>query len=136
MIDNSTGETTKSQTATDETRAGEAATGETTVRLLLSTAPATEAADLARRLVEERLAACVNLLPRARSIYRWEGAICSDDETLMILKTVQSSVQALQERLVELHSYDVPEVLVLPVESGNPQYLEWVMASVSRASGD
>ena len=96
------------------------------IRVILMTAPADAALTLARSLVDERLAACVNLLPGMRSVYRWEGAVEEATETLMILKTAPGRVDALQERMVALHPYDVPEFLVLPVETGLPEYLAWV----------
>ena len=101
------------------------------VRIVLITAPDREAAaTLGRALVEERLAACANLVPQITSIYRWEGAVQEDSEALMIIKTSAGRVAALTERVLELHPYEMPEVLVLPVESGAAAYLDWVRASV------
>lgn len=96
------------------------------VRIVLVTAPGDEAGSLARRLVESRLAACANLLPGATSVYRWEGRVEEARETLVVLKTVASRVDALREAVQRHHSYDVPEFLVLPVESGLEAYLSWV----------
>jgi periplasmic divalent cation tolerance protein len=98
------------------------------MRLVISTAPPDKAAELARQLVEERLAACVNILPGARSIYRWQGEICDDEESVLLLKTTSERMAELTARLVELHPYDVPEVvgLELCAGEGNPAYLEWV----------
>jgi periplasmic divalent cation tolerance protein len=87
-----------------------------------------EAARLGRTLVEERLAACATLLPPIHSIYRWQGQIESSAETLLLLKTVNDRLPALESRLQELHSYQTPEVLVLAVESGSHTYLEWLHA--------
>jgi len=103
------------------------------MRLLISTAPPDEAAELARRLVEERLVACVNILPGARSIYRWQGEICDDGEAVLLMKTEQARVSELTARLVELHPYDVPELVSLELAAGegNPAYLEWVRECVS-----
>ena len=101
------------------------------VRIVLITAPDREvAAGLGRALVEERLAACANLVPQITSIYRWEGAVQEDSEVLMVVKTSAGRVAALTERVLALHPYEVPEVLVLPVESGAATYLDWVRASV------
>jgi periplasmic divalent cation tolerance protein len=101
------------------------------VRIVLITAPDREvAAGLGRALVEERLAACANLVPQITSIYRWEGAVQEDSEVLMVVKTSAGRVAALTERVLALHPYEVPEVLVLPVESGTAAYLDWVRASV------
>lgn len=98
------------------------------VQVLLCTAPAANADALAATLVEERLAACVNLLP-ARSVYRWEGRVEHAEEVLMILKAPQSRIAALRARLIELHPYDLPEVLALSVdgEGSHRPYLDWVL---------
>ncbi|MBX3158266.1 MAG: divalent-cation tolerance protein CutA [Deltaproteobacteria bacterium] len=104
------------------------------VLLLLSTFPSPEkAAEVARTLVDERLAACVNLVPAVRSIYRWpaEGDAVSDDtETLAIIKTTVARRDALAARLVALHPYEVPELLDLPTTGGHAPYLAWVAAAV------
>jgi len=91
-----------------------------------------EAARLAGTLVEERLAACATLIPTAESIYRWEGQIESSTETLMLLKTAPDQLAALEARLHELHSYQVPEFLVIDVESGSRPYLDWLLASLKK----
>ncbi len=98
--------------------------------VVLVTAPsAEEAARMARALVEDRLAACGNVVPGLRSIYRWEGKVREDAEALLILKTTRRRFQALRARVLSLHPYQVPEVLALPVVAGHPAYLEWVAAS-------
>jgi periplasmic divalent cation tolerance protein len=81
---------------------------------------------LARTLIEERLAACVNVLPPMRSIYRWKGNIEQDEERQLIIKTTVSRVEALEARLRELHPYELPEFLVLAVSSGSDAYLRWL----------
>lgn len=81
---------------------------------------------LATGLVERRLAACVNILPQIRSIYRWQGETHEDGETLLIAKTTRRACAALQSWLVQQHPYDVPEVLALPVAAGSPDYLAWI----------
>jgi periplasmic divalent cation tolerance protein len=93
------------------------------------TAPADQAPDLARGVVEAGLAACVNIVPTIRSIYRWEGEICDDAEALLVVKTRRSLFSALRDKLVALHPYDVPEVVALPLELGHTPYLEWLEAS-------
>jgi len=104
----------------------------TDVLVVLVTAPSAEqAAELARALVEEKLAACGNVLPGLRSIYRWEGAVQDEPEALLILKTTAGRFEALRGRVVELHPYDTPEVLALPVAAGHAPYLDWVLASVA-----
>jgi periplasmic divalent cation tolerance protein len=85
---------------------------------------------LARALVEERLAACVNLVPRVHSIYRWQGEVEAADEVLLLIKTTEEHVGALLRRLATLHAYEVPEVLVLGVETAAAPYLAWLEASV------
>ncbi len=97
------------------------------VIVVFSTFPSEDkAADIARTLVSEQLCACVNLVPPVRSIYRWQGQICDERETLAIIKTTRERFDALRERLIELHPYEVPEVIALPVEAGHPPYLDWV----------
>jgi periplasmic divalent cation tolerance protein len=95
--------------------------------VVLSTAPGeTEAARLARILVEERLAACVSRVPGVKSLYRWEGAIEDAEEVLLIIKTHSRRAPDLTRRLRELHPYEVPEILVIPVAAGLAAYLDWV----------
>lgn len=97
------------------------------VIVVFSTFPSEDkAADIARTLVSEGLCACVNLVPPVRSIYRWQGQLCDERETLAIIKTTRERFDALRERLVALHPYEVPEVIALPVEAGHPPYLDWV----------
>lgn len=105
-------------------------------RVVLVTAPdADTAARLARTLVEERLAACGNLVPGVRSIYRWEGRVCDEAEVLLILKTTAEGAEALRARVVALHPYACPEVLVLPVEAGHGPYARWVREAVGGPTG-
>ena len=99
----------------------------TDVRVVLITAPDAAAAEnLARALVEERLAACVNVLPGVRSFYRWEGSVQDDAELLLVAKTRAERVGALAARVNELHPYDLPEILELPATGGSKAYLDWV----------
>lgn len=103
-------------------------------RIVLTTASThDEAARLASALVEERLAACATLIPTVESIYRWEGQVESTTETLLLLKTALDQLSALETRLRELHSYQVPEFLVLDIESGSHAYLDWLLASLKKA---
>lgn len=102
-----------------------------TIRLGLLTAPDLEVAErLVQTLVEERIIACGNIVPGLRSIYRWRGEVERSDEVLIVVKTTEAEVPRLLERVPELHPYEVPEVLVLPVEGGNEPYLSWVLESV------
>lgn len=99
----------------------------TRARVLLCTCPdADAAASIARTLVGERLAACANIVPGIRSIYRWKGEVCDDPEVLLIIKTDAARVDALIERAVAVHPYDCPEVIALPVEAGFDPYLSWI----------
>lgn len=96
------------------------------------TAPSREAAEqIAAALVEERLAACCNLVPGITSFYRWKGEMCRDDETLLIIKTRRERFDALRARVVKLHSYEVPEIVALPIIAGHPPYLQWVSEETS-----
>lgn len=100
-------------------------------RIVLTTAAnADEAGRLGRTLVEERLAACATVIPGAHSIYRWRGEIESSSECLLLLKTSPDKLAALEIRLHEIHSYQTPEFIVLNVESGSSQYLEWLQSSL------
>lgn len=103
------------------------------IYLCISTVSAESAPDIARRLVEERLAACVNILPKARSIYRWQGEIREEEEAVLLIKTSPRTVGGFEERFRELHPYDCPELLILPVEEGLKEYLAWVDEMTSPA---
>ena len=105
---------------------------ETDYVIVLTTLPAdTDAATFAQALVEARLAACVNLLPVMDSIYRWEGKVEQEQERQVVIKTARVRVVALWERVRELHPYDVPEFIVLPIVEGNDAYLRWVGESTA-----
>lgn len=94
--------------------------------VLTSESTLDDANKLGRTLVDEKLVACATLLPVVQSIYRWENEIQSAPETMMLLKTSTDKLDALEKRLGELHSYRVPEFLVLPVEHGSAAYLQWM----------
>ena len=100
------------------------------VQILLVTAPEDKAKSIASYLLEKRLAACVNILPSIQSLYWWEGKIEESQEALLMIKTTGEKQQALMENLKEIHPYDVPEMLFLPVDHGFPPYLEWVNSEV------
>ena len=98
---------------------------------LLTAAPGMEEAQrIARALVSERLAACANIIPEVSSIYWWEGQVQDEQEAMLIIKTTPAQVDALEARLVELHPYDVPELLSIPVTGGHPPYIAWVGSEV------
>ena len=101
-------------------------------RIVLTTASnPDEANHLGRTLVEERLAVCATLIPAVESIYRWKGKLETSSETLLMLKTGSEQIAALDARLHQLHSYETPEFLVLPVEAGSHAYLEWMFSGLT-----
>ena len=87
--------------------------------------------ELASILVTERLAACVNVLPEMESVYRWKGAVETDRERQVIIKTTTERIAALQARIRELHPYEVPEFVILPVVGGSERYLSWLRESTT-----
>ena len=100
--------------------------------IVLTTLPAdADGAAFARSLVEERLAACVNLSAPMDSIYRWEGTIEMETERQLVIKTSRDRVVSLWDRVREMHPYDMPEFLVIPIIDGNDAYLRWVAESTS-----
>jgi len=106
------------------------------VILALSTCPdETVAAHIARTLVSERLATCINRVPGIRSTYFWEGQLQDEGEILLIIKSTLNLVPDLERRLKELHPYALPEFVVTSVDAGNEQYLEWIRRNV-RSEGD
>lgn len=103
-----------------------------TVMVVLVTGPdETTLASIAEQVVGEGLAACVNVVPDVRSVYRWRDGVENEREALAIIKTTREAVAGLQRRVLDLHPYDVPEFIVLSVESGNPSYLDWVVSSIA-----
>ncbi len=93
--------------------------------IILSTAGEREARGIAQALVMQHLAACVNIMP-VESVYRWEGKLCEDREHLLIIKTVTSNADAVMHEIRNLHSYELPEMIVLPVSGGYLPYLQWL----------
>lgn len=87
---------------------------------------AEEAGKIARGLVDERLAACVSIMPGLRSYYRWQGKVEDSAEFLLVIKSTRARFEALRTLLEKLHSYDVPEVIAMPVVDGAPNYLNWM----------
>jgi periplasmic divalent cation tolerance protein len=97
--------------------------------VLFCTASEDESEKIAKLLVEERLVACVNIT-EVKSYYRWEGEFCEDNEALLIMKTEKSMVNRVIKRIKDVHSYEVPEIIALPIVAGYDKYLEWIEASV------
>ena len=105
--------------------------------VVLSTVPTREEGlGIGRRLVEERLAAAVNVVPGVRSVYAWQGAVHEGDEALLLIKTRRDCYPAVARRIQELHSYTVPGILALPVEAGAGAYVDWVNESVAPGGGE
>ncbi len=96
--------------------------------VVLITAPSEEeAAEIASALVEERLAACANIVREIRSVFRWEGKIKDESEALIVAKTREALFEDLEKRVREIHSYSVPEVIAIPIVKGSEAYLSWLM---------
>jgi periplasmic divalent cation tolerance protein len=89
-----------------------------------------EAEHISERLIDERLAACVNVLPAVSSTYRWKGRVEHAGEVLLLIKTSNEKLDRLMVRVKELHSYEIPEILALPIERGSPEYLKWLEDSL------
>lgn len=109
--------------------------GTDAVLVWVTTPDAEQAAALARVLVEEGLAACGNVLPGVRSIYRWEGKLCDEPEALLVLKTQRRRFEAVRARVVALHPYACPEVIEVPIEAGHAPYLAWIAANAGGPGG-
>ncbi len=104
------------------------------VRVVMVTVPDAEVGkSLARRLVEDRLAACGNVIPGLTSVYRWSDMTQEEPEALVLLKTIEGALPELKKRVLELHPAEVPEILALPVADGHGAYLRWVLAEVGGA---
>ncbi len=97
--------------------------------VLVTTASEQEAEAIANALVEQRLAACVACTP-VRSIYRWQGQVCRDQEWQLIIKTNLKGFENLRAKIQDLHSYDVPEIIALPIVAGQSAYLDWIVEQV------
>lgn len=100
--------------------------------VLTTIAAGTDGAAVARTLVEERLAACVNILPAMTSVYRWKGKVEQDEEQQLVIKTTLDRLPSLEARVRELHAYELPEFLVIAADEGSAAYLAWLDESVRR----
>ena len=101
------------------------------MRIIFATCALGEADALATRLVEDRAVGCVNVLPGARSVYRWEGEVCRDEEAVLLMETTRDRVDWAVERLRTLHSYDVPKIIVIDPEHCDEAYLAWLRGVTS-----
>ena len=106
--------------------------GDAILLCLCSCPDATSAEQLAGALVGERLAACINIVPGLRSVFRWQGSVQRESEVLLLIKTTRSRYPALQARLPQLHPYELPELLAVESASGLPEYLLWVADETRR----
>lgn len=93
-----------------------------------------EANDLAQELVERRHSCCVNILPVHRSVYRWQGKICTDSEFMLIIKAMEGEYPAIESAIKELHSYELPEILAFDIKKGEEGFLHWIYACSSGAA--
>ncbi|MCK5077315.1 MAG: divalent-cation tolerance protein CutA [Calditrichia bacterium] len=98
--------------------------------VICTTANKEEAKKIAQCLVKEQFAACVNIIPGILSVYKWEGQIQNDNEHLLLIKTISNAISPLKEKIMELHSYSVPEIIVLDITEGSNAYLNWVGQNV------
>jgi len=99
--------------------------------LLVAASSTKEAEGIAKTLVEERLVACVNILPPMHSLFHWKGELCRENEVLLVLKSRQRVLKKIVRRVKELHSYEVPEIIALPVIGGSEDYITWIQESIS-----
>ena len=101
--------------------------------VVLCTVGSKEQADtIAKTLVNERWAACVNILPTVISHYHWEGKVCEDSELMLVIKTHRSLIENIIERIRELHEYEVPEIIALPIVAGSRNYLKWLASEIKK----
>ncbi len=98
--------------------------------LVFMTAPEADAARIARTIVEQRWAACVNVMPGVRSFYRWQGAVQDDREVLLIAKTTTAQLETLRQGVLGLHPYQVPEIVAVPAVAAHAPYMAWVLESI------
>jgi periplasmic divalent cation tolerance protein len=105
------------------------------VIIFVTAASEQEAASISRALVEEGLAACANIIPQIRSIYRWEGKIWDEREALIIIKSREDLFERIRSRVKELHSYEVPEITAVNLDRGDSAYMQWI-ESVTTTKGD
>ena len=101
--------------------------------ITLVTVPSKEESEkISRSLVEKDLAACVNIIPSVQSVYKWEGEINTDNELLLVIKGRTDNLEALEKEVLQLHSYDTPEVISFSIEKGNKEYLNWLSNTLEK----
>ena len=103
--------------------------------VLITTATEEEARSIAELLLTQRMAACVNIVPRVNSLFWWQDKLDSAQESLLIVKTEASLLDEIISMVKEIHSYDIPEIIALPIVGGNQDYLEWIDKEVNKGSG-
>jgi periplasmic divalent cation tolerance protein len=107
---------------------------EDSIYVVMVTVPTQElAVKIAGTVVEEFLAACASIVPQVRSFYHWQGNVCDESELLLILKTTVAKWDSLRQRIVELHTYEVPEIIAIPLRDGHSPYLQWIRESTLTA---
>jgi periplasmic divalent cation tolerance protein len=95
--------------------------------LVISTAGSEkEGWKIAQRLVETKMAACVNVIPKVRSFFRWKGKICQEQEVMLFIKTVQKQLKKINKEIKRIHSYELPEIIFLQIDQGGEEYLQWI----------
>lgn len=103
---------------------------EKAIVVFVTTPSHSDAADIAKTIVSERLAACVNIIPNIRSIFFWENKVQDEQETLMIIKTAQTLFEQLKKRIITIHPYSVPEIISIEINEGNQEYIKWIYETV------
>ena len=101
------------------------------VIVLIATATKDEAESIGKQLVEKKLAACTNIIPNIRSLFIWDKQFCEEDEVLLIVKSIHGKVGEIVTIVKELHSYDVPEIIAIPIIDGSKDYLDWLQESIT-----
>lgn len=104
------------------------------VRIAIITVPRDEARSLAKGIIEERLGACVNIVPKVESVYWWDNKVQTEEESILIVKSIEAKVGQLVDFVKENHPYEIPEIIVLPLTEGLPDYINWVMDVMATSS--
>lgn len=103
-------------------------------QIVLSTCADQAQADaIAHDLIQNRAAACVNIIPKVRSVYRWQGEVASDEEYLLVIKGTRANFPRIEQRIRALHSYELPEIVAVPIETGSGDYLDWIGEQVTES---